>query len=351
MNGAGVERNQDCWRDDLTLEAAHTSGKPSGRPAGKPAGNRAGDDGDARDADLAIMSRYLSSLVQVGSSDKTVLAYRRDCRQFLRYLAAGEVDFPGEIDYRLLRRYAIFLAGFNYQKSSVARKLSAVRGFLRFCRSEGLIQTNPAESLASPKQPRKLPVVLRPSEVKVFLEAIDTVKPLGIRDRAIFELLYGSGLRSEEVVSLDIGDLDFEQEQLTVTGKGNKTRVVPVGEIALGSVREYLQRGRPELINQELESGDPGKLFLSSRGKPLGTSDIRRRTTKYVRSAAIRSGTSSHVFRHCFATHLLEGGADLRAVQELLGHASISTTQRYTHVSGAHLRKVYERAHPRARRQ
>ncbi|MHB8168896.1 MAG: tyrosine recombinase XerC [Thermoleophilia bacterium] len=343
------------------MEAESTSGNPSaGNPySDEPSAEKSSAVGraiggtidEARAQDLAILSRYLSSLIQVGSSDKTLLAYRRDCRQFLRYLAAEDVEFPGSVDYRLLRRYAIFLAGFNYQKSSVARKLSAVRGLLRFCRSEGLIMTNPAESLASPKQPRKLPVVLRPAEVIDFLETIDTAKPLGIRDRAIFELLYGSGLRSEEVVNLETGDLDFEQEQLTVTGKGNKTRVVPVGEIALGTVREYLERGRPELINQESNMGDPGKLFLSSRGKPLGTSDIRRRTTKYVRGAAIRSGVSSHVFRHCFATHLLEGGADLRAVQELLGHASISTTQRYTHVSGAHLRKVYERAHPRARRQ
>lgn len=306
---------------------------------------------EARKQDLAILGRYMSSLVQEGSSDKTVLAYRRDCRQFLKYVAAESVEFPKEIDYRLLRRYAVFLAGFNYQKSSVSRKLSAVRGLLRFCRSEGLIESCPADALASPKQPRKLPVVLRPAEVESFLEAIDTSKPLGLRDRAVFEMLYGSGLRSEEVISLTTSSIDFEQEEVTVIGKGKKTRVVPVGEIALLAVREYLKKGRPELVNPEnVVSAAADMMFLSSRGNPLGTSDIRRRTTKYVRKATINSGTSAHVFRHCFATHLLEGGADLRAVQELLGHASISTTQRYTHVSGAHLRKVYERAHPRARR-
>ena len=176
-------------------------------------------------------------------------------------------------------------------------------------------------------------------------------KPLGLRDRAIFELLYACGLRSEEVVNLDVGSLDFEQDEIRVTGKGNKTRILPVGEIALQAVREYMEKGRPELLPESVSEGgpDPGSLFLSSRGKRLGTSDIRRRTIKYVRKAAVETRTSSHVFRHCFATHLLEGGADLRAVQELLGHASISTTQRYTHVSGAHLRRVYESSHPRAR--
>lgn len=297
------------------------------------------------------MERYLESLGQAGNSDKTIIAYRRDCRQFLCYAADDGREFPRQVDYRFLRGYAAYISGFDYQKSSIARKLSAVRGLFRFCRSEGMIDSSPADSLASPRQPRKLPAVLRPSEVESFLNSIDITDPLGLRDRAIFELLYGCGLRSEELVGLKLDSIDFEQEQITVTGKGNKTRVVPVGEMALHAVREYLQTGRPELaLGGDGAGADAGALFLSARGKPLGTSDIRRRTTKYVRKATIATGTSSHVFRHCFATHLLEGGADLRAVQELLGHASVSTTQRYTHVSGAHLRRVYERSHPRARR-
>ncbi len=307
------------------------------------------DDG-ARKNDLAVLGRYLASLAQTGCSDKTVRAYGQDCRQFLIYAAAEEAGFPAGIDYRFLRRYAVFLAGFNYQKSTLNRKLSAVRGLLKFCRAEGLIRSNPARLLPSPKQPRKLPVVLRPGEVESFLEAIDLSRPLGIRDRAIFELLYSCGLRSEEVTLLDTISIDFEQEEITVQGKGNKMRVVPVGEVALGAVREYLQKGRPELARlRKRDEAEPAPLFLSSRGKRLGTSDIRRRTIKYVRKAAIKRRISAHAFRHCFATHLLEGGADLRVVQELLGHASVATTQRYTHVSGAHLRRVYERAHPRAR--
>ncbi|MCL5883190.1 MAG: tyrosine recombinase XerC [Actinobacteria bacterium] len=306
--------------------------------------------GEAREQDLAILERYLESLIQSSCSQKTVVAYKRDCRHFLRYVARDGREFPQAIDYRFLRRYAAHLSNFRYEKSSISRKLSAVRGLFRFCRSEGLLKDSPAEALTSPKLPRKLPVVLRPREVQTFLEAIDTRKPLGLRDRAIFEVMYGSGLRSEEIVSLQVGSIDFESEELKVTGKGNKDRVVPVGEIALQSVREYLEKGRPDLVPGMAgdEAPDPGALFLSSRGRPLGTSDIRRRTVKYVRKAAVESKTSSHVFRHCFATHLLEGGADLRAVQELLGHESISTTQRYTHVSGAHLRRVYERSHPRA---
>ncbi len=308
--------------------------------------------GEAREEDLVILESYLESIRQGGGSEKTIIAYRRDCRHFLRYVAREGLEFPEGIDYRCLRRYSAHLSGFNYKKSSISRKLSSVRGLFRFCRFEGLIETSPADSLSSPKQPCKLPVVLRPAEVEAFLDAIDTGQPLGLRDRAIFELLYGCGLRSEELVNLELDSLDLDNEELRVKGKGGRDRTVPVGEIALFSVREYLQKGRPELI-PEGKKGDNirnrGALFLSARGKPLGTSDIRRRTTKYVRKASVNSNTSSHVFRHCFATHLLEGGADLRAVQELLGHAALSTTQRYTQVSGAHLRKVYERSHPRAR--
>ncbi len=308
--------------------------------------------GDVRDEDMAILERYLQSLEQAGNSEKTIVAYRRDCRHFLRFVAREGRRFPAEVDYRFLRLYAAHLSGFDYQKSSISRKLSSVRGLFRFCRREGLIDASPAEPLASPKLPRKLPTVLRPLEVEAFLDAIETDKPLGMRNRAIFEMMYGCGLRSEEAVNLDLGDLDLEQEELTVRGKGNRTRVLPIGEIAMEAVRVYLGKGRPELVPEGRKGDDireQGALFLSVRGRRLGTSDIRRITTKYIRKASVKTHTSSHVFRHCFATHLLEGGADLRAVQELLGHAAISTTQRYTHVSGAHLRKVYERSHPRAR--
>ncbi len=308
--------------------------------------------GEAREGDLGVLERYLDSMTQSNCSPKTIVAYRRDCRHFLRYVARDGRVFPQEVDYRFLRRYAAHLAASRYEKSSISRKLSAVRGLFRFCRAEGLMESSPAESLVSPKQSKKLPIVLRPFEVEAFLGAIETSKPLGLRDRAIFEMLYGCGLRSEEVINLDVASLDFEQEEVRVIGKGDKTRMLPVGEIALQAVREYLEKGRPVLVPEAVEEGalEPAALFLSSRGNRLGTSDIRRRTIKYVRRAAVETKTSSHVFRHCFATHLLEGGADLRAVQELLGHASISTTQRYTHVSGAHLRRVYERSHPRARR-
>ena len=311
--------------------------------------------GEAREEDLAILERYLSSLAQAGIAKKTIAAYRRDCRQFLSFAAGQGRKFPDEADYRFLRRFAASLSGEGYLKSSICRKLSSVRGLFRYCRSEALIGFNPAELLSSPKQPKKLPAVLRPAEVESFLAAIDTGKPLGLRDRAVFELLYGCGLRSEEVVNIKIADLDYENGEIKVTGKGKKDRVIPVGEVALQAVEQYLKKGRPLLLPLESSEAtakkNAGWLFLSAKGNPLGTSDIRRRTVKYVRKAAVKTKTSAHVFRHCFATHLLEGGADLRAVQELLGHASISTTQRYTQVSGAHLRRVYERSHPRARRR
>lgn len=309
---------------------------------------------EAREEDLKILDRYLASLIQAGSSKKTVAAYRRDCGQFLGYIAMNGRKFPEEADYRFLRGYAAWLSSQVYEKSSINRKLSAVRGLFRFCRAEAMMGFNPAEALSSPKQPKKLPQVMRPVEVGSFLGCIDEDTPLGLRDRAIFELIYGCGLRSEEVVNLGLDDLDFEQGEIRVTGKGRKTRLLPVGEVALQAVQEYLGRARPDLLPRADEKNSqnaPKWIFLSVRGNQMGTSDIRRRVIKYVRKAAVKTKTSSHVFRHCFATHLLEGGADLRAVQELLGHASISTTQRYTHVSGAHLRRVYERSHPRARRR
>ncbi|MEW6020067.1 MAG: tyrosine-type recombinase/integrase, partial [Pseudomonadota bacterium] len=227
----------------------------------------------------------MASLRQASIADKTIAAYRRDCRQFLIYSAAEGKDFPGKVDYRFLRRYAAWLAGQRYEKSSISRKLSAVRGLFRFCRSEELLGHNPADSLSSPKMARKLPVVLRPSEVESFLGAIDTRTPLGMRDRAIFELLYGCGLRSEEVVNLRQVDVDHEQEEIKVTGKGKKTRMVPAGELALEALREYQARGRPQLLSPEaIGNGDePDWIFLSARGNQLGTSDIRRRTIKYVR--------------------------------------------------------------------
>jgi integrase/recombinase XerC/integrase/recombinase XerD len=228
--------------------------------------------------------------------------------------------------------------------ATLARKLAAIRAFFRVMREHGLIAQNPADLLPAPKRGQKLPRVLKPSEVADLLDRIPASTPLELRDRAIFELAYACGLRAEELVHLDVGSVDFDAEQVRVEGKGSKTRIVPAGESALRAIGAYAERARPALLAGNGERA----LFLSKSGRRLSTSDIRRRLRTWERHAAIQGGISPHALRHSFATHLLEGGADLRAIQELLGHASVSTTQIYTRVDSARLKTAYARSHPRA---
>jgi integrase/recombinase XerC/integrase/recombinase XerD len=211
-------------------------------------------------------------------------------------------------------------------------------------REHGEIAQNPADLIPAPKRPRSLPRVLRPDEMAAVLDRIPASTPLELRDRALFEVAYSSGLRAEELVTLDVTSVDFDAEELRVEGKGAKTRIVPAGEPALRAVARYLERARPALGN-----GDGGPaLFLSKSGRRLSTSDVRRRLRAWTRHAEVQGGVSPHTLRHSFATHLLEGGADLRTIQELLGHASISTTQIYTRVESARLKTAYAKSHPRA---
>jgi integrase/recombinase XerC/integrase/recombinase XerD len=206
------------------------------------------------------------------------------------------------------------------------------------------VAQNPADLIPAPKRPRNLPRVLRPDEMAAVLDRIPASTPLELRDRALFEVAYASGLRAEELVTLDVASIDFEDEELRVEGKGSKTRIVPAGEPALRAVARYLERARPALQGGD---GEPA-LFLSKSGRRLSTSDVRRRLRAWTRHAEVQGGVSPHTLRHSFATHLLEGGADLRAIQELLGHASISTTQIYTRVESARLKSAYAKSHPRA---
>ncbi|MGI5939485.1 MAG: tyrosine recombinase XerC [Thermoleophilia bacterium] len=229
-------------------------------------------------------------------------------------------------------------------RSTIARKLSVVRRFLRFCEDTGLLEANPAGSISSPKTPKRLPQVLNPTQVDALLGEMDGSNPLELRDRALFELIYSSGLRCQEVLDLCLRDVSAGRCEVRVKGKGRKVRVVPVGEIALVALDRYLEHGRPQLVKAEYED----HVFLSRRGRPLSSSDVRRRLARYLRAGDVPEGTSPHTLRHSFATHLLEGGADLRTIQELLGHSSLHTTQVYTHVSAAHLRRTYRKAHPRS---
>jgi integrase/recombinase XerC/integrase/recombinase XerD len=228
--------------------------------------------------------------------------------------------------------------------ATVARKLAALRSFYGTLREHGDIAHNPADLIPAPKRPRGLPRVLRPDEMAAVLDRIPASTPLEVRDRALFEIAYASGLRAEELVTLDVVSVDFDAEELRVEGKGSKTRIVPAGEPALRALARYLERARPALSGND---GQPA-LFLSKSGRRLSTSDVRRRLRVWARHASVQGGISPHTLRHSFATHLLEGGADLRTIQELLGHSSISTTQIYTRVESARLRSAYARSHPRA---
>ena len=284
-----------------------------------------------------------ADLVRRGTAERTLRAYRVDLAQLAAWSTAQDLT-PPEVSLRVLRRYAQALSERDASPATVARKLAAIRGCFRVLREHGVVQANPAELLSAPKRGAKLPQVLKAPDVGRLLDAIPASSPLALRDRALFELAYGCGLRSQELVDLEVSGIDFDAEQVRVEGKGAKTRLVPVGEPALAAVQRYLARGRPALAAVPPQ----GVLLLSRSGRRLSTSDVRRRLALWTRKAAVAGGISPHALRHSFATHLLDGGADLRTIQELLGHASISTTQIYTRVESSRLKSAYVLAHPRA---
>ena len=290
------------------------------------------------DEALAVYDRDLKGR---SAAERTRRAYGVDLGQFVEW--AGE-RAPGEIRHRDVRRYAAGLSADGAAPATVARKLAAIRGLFDFLVRTEQVSQNPADLVSSPKREEKLPQVLSAEQVRSLLERIPARTPLELRDRAMLELAYSCGLRCEEIVNLDLGSMDFETEQLRVLGKGSKERLLPVGEPAQQALRRYDERARHAL------SADPREqaLFLSKSGRRLSNSDVTRRLGLWVREAALASGVSPHSLRHSFATHLLEGGADLRTIQELLGHASISTTQVYTRVDAARLRDAYAATHPRA---
>jgi site-specific recombinase XerD len=294
----------------------------------------------------AALDAFDADLRRRAVAAKTRRAYAIDTHQFARW--AGERGLsPAAVDVRALRRYVASLSEAGQAPTTVARKLAALRGLFKHQVLLGARHENPADLLSAPKRAQRLPRVLKPAEVATLLDRIPATGPLELRDRALFELAYACGLRAEELVTLDVSSVDFDSETVRVEGKGEKTRLVPAGEHALAALERYLARARPAL---SAEDGDA--LFLSKSGRRLGTSDIRRRLRTWARLAArgapALADAHPHALRHSFATHLLEGGADLRAIQELLGHASISTTQVYTRVESARLRQAYVSSHPRA---
>jgi len=285
---------------------------------------------------------YLS--VEKGSSPRTSEAYLRDLTRFATFAHIKGASEPAGVSARTLREFVYHLKDLGLSPSSIRRNISAVRGYFRFMVEEGELVRDPSERLDTPKRWRTLPEVLSVDEAKRLLDSPSLDEPLAFRDRAMLELAYGAGLRVSEWISLGVRDVLMDDHLVRVFGKGSKERLVPIGRRAIGAVAIYLRELRPAI---ERGKGK-GMLFLNARGDPLSRMGAWKILRKYVEIAGITKVVSPHTLRHSFATHLLEGGADLRAVQEMLGHADISTTQIYTHVDREYLRNVHRQFHPRA---
>jgi len=277
------------------------------------------------------------------ASPHTVRCYEDDLIQFESYLveAQGEGADPTTADARRLRGFSAWLSGRSYAPSTIARRLASLRSFYRYQRRQGLVVGDPVGGLRNPKQPKRLPKLLRVDEVIGLLDSIPTDEAAGVRDRAMFETLYGGGVRVGELVGLDLDDLDEESTLIRVRGKGKRERLCPVGPMAMGWI------GRCKALRKPARPGDPA-LFLNQRGSRLTTRSVGRILEEYLTARGLDPASSPHTLRHSFATHLLDRGADLRSVQDLLGHRSLTTTQIYTHVTRERLIDAYNEAHPRA---
>jgi len=316
------------------------------------------------------IGKFLEYLRAVrNASPHTLRSYQCDLEQFLAYLSPAESSPPTVrgIDHRVIREFLGYLHDEKLQKSSMARKLASLRSFFKFCAREGLIRDNPARLVATPRLPKRLPAVLSAEEMNAFLNELTNIRTpepargslkraenaqdsallLIERDRAILELLYASGLRVSELTGLDLGDIDRKEQMLRVLGKGNKQRIIPYGSKAEQALQIYGPI-RDALLAKAGGRGEAQALFLNHNGRRLTSRSVARILKKYVRLVNMNWDLHPHSLRHAFATHLLADGADLRAIQELLGHSSLSTTQRYTHVSIRQLMEVYDKAHPRA---
>lgn len=289
------------------------------------------------------LARFARELGASGASEATRTAYGTDLRALAQWATDRGVG-PRALRYRDLRGFAAALSEQGLARATVARRLGAVRSLFDHMLRVGEVDQNPAELLPNPRVNGKLPKVLDGDQMRRLLEGIPASGPLELRDRALLELAYSSGLRCGELVGLDLDAIDFDGEAVRVIGKGRKERIVPIGEPARRALERYVTGARPALVSDP----DERALFLSRRGRRLSPSDVRRRLARWLRESSVAAGVSPHALRHSFATHLLEGGADLRTIQELLGHASVSTTQIYTRVEPTRLRREYARAHPRA---
>lgn len=279
-----------------------------------------------------------------GSSAHTIRAYQEDLAQFGEYLKAQRIPLE-QLEYHDLRYYMASLQQKQQlKKTTLSRKTSTLKSFCKFLHREGMLEHNPADLLSTPKKEKRLPTVINEVDMTAFLDDfLAGEEPLQLRNKAIFELLYSSGLRVSELVQLDVENVQKQKGMLRILGKESKERIVPVGEQAQFAIAYYLEHGRPLLVKEEVQA-----LFLNRQGKRLTTRGVEYILEQYVKQGALKYKVTPHAFRHSFATHLLDNGADLRVIQELLGHESLSTTQIYTEVSASHLQQIYRKAHPRA---
>ena len=296
----------------------------------------------------SLVLDFLAHLeLERGLARNTLEAYRSDLLAFGRHLAERGRE-PETASSRDVADYLAELAsggdGRPASAATVRRRSACLRSFYRHLRREGVRESDPTAAIAAPKRPAKLPDVLSRDEVRELLAQPASTDPAALRDRALLETLYASGLRASEVTSLELSDLDLEAGVLRARGKGSKERIVPVGRAARAALRAYLERGRPKLAGQSA----PSQVFLNGRGAPLSRQGLHGIVTRYARAAGLGGRLTPHTLRHTFATHLLAGGCDLRSLQEMLGHADVSTTQIYTHLTTGRLREVYFSAHPRA---
>ncbi|MBS1789932.1 MAG: tyrosine recombinase XerC [Acidobacteria bacterium] len=305
------------------------------------------------------MQKYLDDFMkhlkyERNSSPHTLRNYESDLVQFYDYIAPPDKNGKRrsvnvrDIDHLTIREYMASLYEKKKKKSSIHRKVASLRTFFRYLCREGVLEMNPAKLVASPRVERTLPNHLTIEQMVRFIETPDTETLLGKRDRAMLELLYASGLRVSEMVGLNLTDIDFTNQTVRVKGKGRKERIVPFGSHALTALQDYLGVRGELLIEADPENADPATLFFNYQGTRITTRSVGRMVDKYVKMCAEIQHISPHSLRHSFATHLLDAGADLRAIQEMLGHVRLSTTQKYTHVSTDKLMEVYDRAHPKA---
>lgn len=291
------------------------------------------------------VGKFLESLeYEKGLSQNTLESYGADLRDYQMFLKDHSSETLIDVTPSTIVGYLMFLRRKGRSTATVARRLASIKSFYRFLLKEGYIDKDPCENLSSPSLERRLPKVLTLAEIERLLDQPDLSTPIGLRDRAILEVLYATGLRVSELTNLDLGDVDLREGFVRCIGKGSKERVVPLGEIAITATKSYIENGRPTLIFDPKELS----LFVNQNGGRMTRQSIWKLVKKYSEGARIPKEVTPHTIRHSFATHLLEHGADIRAVQEMLGHADISTTQIYTHVTKDRLKDVYARSHPRA---